>query len=86
MRKLTYKILYEEYVRIKEEANEYVYSYCIFVCMFAHDRTMTLSKALDRKPKKRDSNSYHAKYMKRKRDKYNRNILWHRIQEKRVLN
>lgn len=90
MRKLTYKILYEEYVRMKEEANEYPYSYDAFRSWFQKDRSMCLTKSLKKKKKEKiiDYDKYHSDYRIKNKDRltvYHRELKRKKRIEERLL-
>ncbi len=62
MRKLTYKILYEEYVRLKKEKWWHIYSYNRFRFIFCEDKSMTLSKMLKKEPRELKWDNYIREY------------------------
>jgi len=77
MRKLTYKILYEEYVRLKEEMGWHIYSYDAFRNWFKKDRSMCLTKSLkkEKKVKVLDYDKYHSDYRKENKERL---TIYHR--------
>lgn len=70
MRKLTYKILYQEYVSIKKDLWEYIYSYYSFIRWFKRNNNMCLSISLEMWKKHIvDKNEYHREYYKKNKEK-----------------
>ena len=83
MRKLTYKILYEEYVRIKKEEWWHIYSYDAFRSWFQKDRSMCLTKSLkkNKKAKVLDYDKYHSDYRRANKERL---TIYHREHKKKI--
>jgi len=70
MRKLTYKILYEEYSKIRKDMGDYIYSYRLWKKWFIKDKTMTLMKSLEMWKKKNiDYVTYWKEYYQKNKEK-----------------